>query len=213
MVMFVFFLFLNFDLPVKHNHLRASEPCKWSVWIDWLMMSRNSLFQLRTFSCHGLKWGARKVFSFPAWNSPRSLSLIVLPVRSSGLLRVNPPISPDQRGRSHTDLRWSTPNQTLAHRPTPPSWASNGSPGHPGASPAPTRTSSSARLITGSSRPRSPPFLSLGPAFWEHGGQMCPDEHVLICGPRLMLCQRPRRINSFISLKRQRGEIQFTGCF
>lgn len=124
-----------------------------------------------------------------------------------------PPISPDQRGRSHTDLRWSTPNQTLAHRPMPPSWASNGSPGHPGASPAPTRTSSRARLIIGSSRPRSPPFLSLGPAFWEHGGQMCPDEHVLICGARLMLCQRPRRINSFISLKRWRGEIQLTGCF
>lgn len=142
-----------------------------------------------------------------------ALSLIVLPVRSSGLLWVNPPISPDQGGRSHTDLRWSTPNQTLPHRPMPPSWASNGSPGHPDASPAPTRTSSSALLIIGSSRPHSPPFLSLGPAFWEHGRQMCPDEHVLICGPRLMLCQRPRRINSFISLKRRRGEIQLTGCF
>lgn len=116
-------------------------------------------------------------------------------------------------GRNHTDLRWSTPNQTLPHRPMPPSWASNGSPGHPDASPAPTWASSSALLITGSSRPRSPPFLSLGPAFWEHCGQMCPDEHVLICGPRLMLCQKPRRINSFISLKHRHGENQLTGCF
>jgi len=116
-------------------------------------------------------------------------------------------------GRNHTVLRWSTPNQTVPHRPTPPSWASNGSPGHPDTSPAPTRTSSSALLIIGSSGPHSPPFLSPRPALWEHGGHMCPDEHVLICGPRLTLRQRPLRINSFISLKRRRGENQLTGCF
>lgn len=40
----------------------------------------------------------------------------------------------------------------------PPSWASNGSPGLPDASPAPTQASSSALLIIGSSRPRSPSF-------------------------------------------------------
>lgn len=124
-----------------------------------------------------------------------------------------PPYLSTSGGRSHTDLRWSTPNQTLPHRPMPPSWASNGSPGHPDAFPAPTWTSSSALLIIGSSRPHSPPFLSLGLAFWEHCRQMCPDEHILICGPRLMLCQSPRRINSFISLKRRRGENQLTGCF
>lgn len=123
-----------------------------------------------------------------------------------------PPLS-TSGGRNHTDLRWSTPNQTLPHRPMPPSWASNGSPGHPDASPAPTWASSSDLLIIGSSRPHSPPFLSLGLAFWEHCRQMCPDEHVLICGPRLMLCQRPWRINSFISLKRWRGENQLMGCF
>lgn len=124
-----------------------------------------------------------------------------------------PPYLSTSGGRSHTDLRWSTPNQTLLHRPMPPSWASNGSPGHPDASPTPTWTSSSALLIIGSSRPHSPPFLSLGLAFWEHCRQMCPDEHVLICGPRLMLHQSPRQINSFISLKRRHGENQLTGCF
>lgn len=124
-----------------------------------------------------------------------------------------PPSLSTSGGRNHTDLRWSTPNLTLPHRPMPPSWASNGSPGHPDASPAPTRASSSALLITGSSRPHSPPFLSLGLAFLEHHRQMCPDEHVLICGPRLMLHQRPRRINSFISLKCRHGENQLTGCF
>lgn len=116
-------------------------------------------------------------------------------------------------GRNHTDLKWSTPNQTLPHRPMPPSWASNGSPRHPDASPAPTRASSGAPLITASSRPRSLPSLTLGLVLWEHCRQMCPDEHVLICRARLMPCQRPWRINSFISLKRQRGENQHTGRF
>lgn len=116
-----------------------------------------------------------------------------------------PPLS-TSGGRNHTVLRWSTPNHTLQHRPMPPSWASNGSPGHPDASPAPTWASSGAPLIIGSSRPHSPPFLSLGLAFLEHCGQMCPDEHVLISGPRLMLCKKPRKINSFISLKYQHGE-------
>lgn len=141
-----------------------------------------------------------------------ALYLIVLPVRSSGLLWVNPPL-PTTGRRNHTDLRWSTPNKTLPHRPMPPSWASNGSPGHPDASPAPTWASSSVLLITGSSRLHSSPFLSLGLAFLEHCRQMCPDEHVLICRPRLMLCQKPWRINSFISLKCRHGENQLTGCF
>lgn len=142
-----------------------------------------------------------------------SLSFIVPPVRGSALLWVSPLSPSTSVGRNHTDLRWSTPNQTLQHRPMPPSWASNGSPGHPDASPALTRVSCSAPLITESSRPLSSPPLSSGQAFLQHRRQMCPDEHVLICGPRLMPCQKSGKINSFISLKYRRGERQLTGCF
>lgn len=177
-------------------HLYASVKCDW-----------NSVLLERKSHKRGKEAASLTLMEQAA------LSLIVLPVRSSGLLWVRPLSLSTSGGRNHTDLRWSTPNQTLPHRPMPPSWASNGSPGHPDASPAPTWASSSALLIIGSSRPHIPPFLSLGLAFWEHCRQMCPDEHVLICGPRLMLCQRPWRINSFISLKHRHGENQLTGCF
>lgn len=61
--------------------------------------------------------------------------------------------------------------------------------------------------------PCGPPPLSPGLASLQHCRQMCPDEHVLICGPRLMLGQRPRRIDSFISLKRRHGVSWLMGCF
>lgn len=144
------------------------------------------------------------------------LSLIVLPVRSSGFQQVTPPpLSLSTSGwRNQTDLRWITPNQTVPHRPVPPSWASNGSPGHPDTSP-PLRHGRQVGLHSSweAAGLTPPSFLSPVPALWERGGQMCPDEHVLICAPGLMRRQRPPRINSFISLKRRRGENELTGRF
>lgn len=138
----------------------------------WLAVPRDSIFPIEGVFASQLKKkikieASEKNVELSGMKQPSlPFPFIVLPVRSRALPRVKPPpISPDQGGRSHTDLRWSTPNQTSAHRPAPPSWASNGSPGHPGASPAPTRTSSSAPLIIGSSRPRSPSFSLPGTGF------------------------------------------------
>lgn len=53
-------------------------------------------------------------------------------------------LSPHHRELNHTVPRWSTPNQTeypdqtWPHRPMLPTWPSNGSPGHPDASPRPS---------------------------------------------------------------------------